>query len=100
VALDPVTVWKGFVWWTTVKPFKKFRAWRARRRGKRMAVETGLRSSSNMVIAGGLANIVVEILQMIWPEFVLSAEMRTYLTLGIAWLASRFTRTPEQPKVL
>jgi hypothetical protein len=53
-----------------------------------------------MVIAGGLANIVVEILQMIWPEFVLSAEMRTYLTLGIAWLASRFTRTPEQPKVL
>lgn len=60
-----------------------------------MAVNTGLRSSSNMVIAGGATNIIVEVIQMIWPEFQLSPEMRTYLTLAIAWVASRFTKTPQ-----
>lgn len=65
-----------------------------------MAVNTGLRSSSNMVIAGGVANIVVELAQMFWPEFVLSPEMRVNLTLAIAWVASRFTKTPAEPKVV
>lgn len=65
-----------------------------------MAVNTGLRSSSNMVIAGGATNIVVEILQMIWPEFQLSPEMRTYLTLFISWIASRFTKTPPDAKIV
>lgn len=98
--------------------FKANRARRRKRKGKEltpeqerliselgetevsMAANTGLRSSSNMVIAGGLTNIIIEVVQMFAPEFQLSAEVRTYLTLGIAWIASRFTKTPEQPKIV
>lgn len=65
-----------------------------------MAVNTGLRSSSNMVIGGGVTNIIIEIVQMIWPEFTLSPEMRVNLTLAIAWLCSRFTKTPPEPKIV
>jgi hypothetical protein len=97
MSLDPLTFTNL---WLRIEPVKKFRAWRAKRRGKLMAVETGLRSSSNMVLAGAATNIIVEIVQALWPEFVLSPENRTYLTLGIAWVASRFTKTPAAPKVL
>lgn len=86
--------------WLEVRPIKRWREHRHARKGKGMAVNTGLRSSSNMVIAGGATNIVVELLQMFWPELALSPEMRTYLTLAIAWLASRFTKTPEEPKIV
>jgi hypothetical protein len=97
VSLDPLTVAKL---WILVKPYKRFKEWRARRKGKSMAVDTGLRSSSNMVIAGGVANIIVEVAQMVWPQFVLSPEMRVNLTLAIAWVASRFTKTPTEAKVI
>jgi hypothetical protein len=97
VSLDPVTVAKL---WILVKPFKRIRAAIQARKGKKMAVETGLRSSSNMVIAGGVANILVEVAQMVWPQFVLSPEMRVNLTLAIAWVASRFTKTPAEAKVI
>jgi hypothetical protein len=95
VSLDPVTVAKL---WILVKPFKRIRAAIQARKGKKMAVETGLRSSSNMVI--GVANIIVEVAQMVWPQFVLSPEMRVNLTLAIAWVASRFTKTPAEAKVI
>jgi hypothetical protein len=102
--MDPLS---GAQFWLLVKPFERvkelrqrFKKWRAKRKGKAMAVETGLRSSSNMVIAGGVANIVVEVAQMIWPEFVLTPEMRVNLTLAIAWVASRFTKTPSEAKVI
>lgn len=70
------------------------------REGSMAAVNTGLRSSSNMVIAGGVTNIIIEVVQMFWPEFVLSPEMRVNLTLFIAWLASRFTKTPADAKLV
>jgi hypothetical protein len=65
-----------------------------------MAVNTGLRSSSNMVIGGGVANIIIEVLQIFWPNFVLSPEMRVNLTLIIAWVCSRFTKTPADAGVV
>jgi hypothetical protein len=102
--MDPLS---GAQFWLLVKPFERvkelrqrFKKWRAKRKGKAMAVETGLRSSSNMVIAGGVANILVEVAQMVWPEFVLTPEMRVNLTLAIAWVASRFTKTPSEAKVI
>lgn len=78
----------------------RIRLRRATRKGNGMAVNTGLRSSSNMVIAGAATNILVELLQVFYPEFVLSAEMRTYLTLAITWVASRFTKTPSDAGVV
>jgi hypothetical protein len=102
--MDPLS---GAQFWALVKPVQRLKELRqrikerrAKRKGKGMAVETGLRSSSNMVIAGGVANIIVEVAQMVWPEFVLSPEMRVNLTLAIAWVASRFTKTPTEAKVI
>jgi len=73
---------------------------RATRKGKGMAVNTGLRSSSNSAIAAVLVNVVIAVVHGLWPDFTIPGEWITYLTAGAMYLVGRFTKTPEGPGVL
>jgi hypothetical protein len=65
VVLDPVTVTKI---WLLVKPYKRFKAWRQRRKGKRMAIDLGTRTSTNAVVGGGFLGVVYVNLVEILPS--------------------------------
>lgn len=60
-------------------------------------LNTGFRTSSNMVVAGGIVNAIVDLLQGFYPEFVVSPEIRTYATLAVCWAVARISKTPQAP---
>jgi uncharacterized protein involved in cysteine biosynthesis len=99
VVLDPVTVTKI---WLLVKPYKRFKAWRQRRKGKRMAIDLGTRTSTNAVVGGGFLGVVyvnlVEILP--WPQVVTALttpEMVSLVSVLLAGVVARFSKTPAEP---
>jgi hypothetical protein len=91
MSLDPITVTKL---WLLVKPYKRFKAWRARRKGLPMAIDLGTRTSTNTVVGSPILGVVyVNLVQMLpYPEAVVLT------TAGFAWLVARFSKTYEQPK--
>jgi hypothetical protein len=100
VSLDPITVTKL---WLLVKPYKRFKAWRARRKGLPMAIDLGTRTSTNTVVGSPILGVVyVNLVQMLpYPELVAALttpEAVVLTTAGFAWLVARFSKTYEQPK--
>ena len=82
--------------------FKKFRAWRQRRKGQRIAIDLGTRTSTNAVVGGGVLGVVyvnlVEILP--WPHVVAALttpEMVSLVSVLLAGIVARFSKTPDAP---
>jgi hypothetical protein len=82
--------------------FQKFRAWRQQRKGKRMAIDIGTRTSTNAVVGGGFLGVVyvnlVEILP--WPPVVsalTTPEMVSLVSVLLAGVVARFSKTPAEP---
>ena len=82
--------------------FKKFKAWRVRRRGKAMALETGLRTSTNTVVGTGLfGSFAVQLIKLLpYPELVAALTTPEAVILwgsAIAWGVARLSKTPTDP---
>lgn len=60
-----------------------------------LAINTGLRSSSNSAIAAVVVNVLVAIVHGVAPDFTIPSDWLVYLTGGVMWVVSRFTKTPE-----
>lgn len=107
--MDPVTIAKL---WLAIRPIKRIKERREAKRKARqglpaetrevgsMAINTGLRSSSNSAIAAVIVNVVVGVVNGLFPDFTIPADWLVYLTAGSMWLVGRFTKTPEAPKVI
>ncbi len=65
-----------------------------------MAVNTGLRSSSNSAIAAVIVNVFVAIVSGVFPDFTIPPDWLVYLTAGAMWIVGRFTKTPVEPGVV
>jgi hypothetical protein len=99
VSLDPITVTKL---WLLVKPYKRFKAWRARRKGLPMAIDIGTRTSTNAAVGGGTLGLVyVNLVQMLpYPELVAAMttpEMVVLASVLLAGVVARFSKTPTEP---
>ena len=100
MSVDPVTVAKV---WMAVKPFKRFKAWRAKRKGERMAIDLGTRTSTNAMVGGGiLAQVYVQVVSMLPGEGALEAlllqpESIAFFAVLLAAVIARFSKTPESP---
>jgi hypothetical protein len=99
VALDPVTVWKGVQFWTTVKPFKKFKAWRARRKGKAMAIDLGTRTTTNMTVSGLVVFGVMKLVSTYFPSAP-TEGLEELVAAVVAYIVGYLSKSPTQPKVL
>lgn len=67
-----------------------------------MAMNTGLRSSSNAGIMGVVSVIVLQLLPLIpgLQDLAQTPEFASAVTGLLMWVGGRFTRTPEAPKVI
>jgi hypothetical protein len=79
--------------------FQKFRAWR---KGKRMAIDTGLRTSTNTAVGAPiLGTIYVNLVQLLPYENLVAAlttpESVVLVTSLLAWGVARWSRTPIEP---
>lgn len=105
--------------WTTVKPFRR---WRARRQAKRleqtselleyevregigMKIDIGTRTSTNALVGGGLgAQIYVQLVGLLpWPEvaeLLTTPEAIAFAATLFAWAVARVSRTPTEPKAI
>ncbi len=83
---------------------KKFRTWNKRRKARRegMALDTGLRTSTNTAVGTSLfGSIAVQLIQLLpYPELVAALTTPEAVILWgsiIAWIVARISRTPVEP---
>jgi hypothetical protein len=100
--VDPLTATKI---WLLVKPYKRFKHWnqnRKQRKGKGMAIDTGLRTSTNTVVGAPiLGTIYVNLVQLLpYKELVAALttpESVVLVTSLLAWGVARWSKTPADP---
>lgn len=90
--------------WLAVKPIKRWREHRQRKkRLKELGIEedSGMRTSTGAGLAGVLANLLVQVLQM-FPatEALATPEVAAGVTAVVMWIVARVWKTPEQPGVV
>ena len=113
MALDPISVAKL---WLLVKPFKRFKAWRTRRKMRSweghhldevaeefntekerpMALDLGTRTSTNAGVAGLAVVWICQLVEQYLPGL-LGANADDYLIVAVAWAVARFSKTPAAP---
>ena len=64
-----------------------------------MALDTGLRTSTNAGIAGVVVNVLLQVLKIVpgFDEIASSPEVASGLTFLAMWLVARLTKTPKAP---
>jgi hypothetical protein len=82
--------------------FQKFRAWNRRRKGDRMAINTGLRTSTNTAVGAPiLGTIYVNLVQLLPYDNLVAAlttpETVVLVTSLLAWGVARWSKTPTEP---
>jgi hypothetical protein len=97
--MDPLTVAKL---WILVKPYKRLKNAIKARKERKLAINIGTRTSTNAVVGGGILGVVyvnlVEILP--WPGLVAALttpEMVSLVSVLLAGLVARFSKTPRNP---
>ena len=67
-----------------------------------MALNTGLRTSTNAGLAGVAVSILLQVLQLVpgLSELANSPEVASGLTVVAMWLVARITKTPTAPGVV
>lgn len=101
--------------WTTIKPFKRWKARRAAKRAARNAevsselipvegeeTSMGLRTSTNAGLAGIVVNILIQVMGLVpmLSDLAASPEFAAGVTAFAMWLVARFSKTPATPGVL
>lgn len=101
MSISAGTIIKGIQIWRAVKPFKRWKERRQRKkRLKELGIEEGsaLRTSTGAGLAGVLANLLVQVLQM-FPatEGLATPEVAAGATAVVMWIVARIWKTPEKP---
>lgn len=85
--------------WLDVKPIKRFREWRQRRKGKKMAIDLGTRTTTNMTVSGAIVWGVLKLVSTYFPD-VPTEGLEELVAAIVAFVIGRLTKTPAVPGVL